>query len=67
MGDDDNHDSMPPEDEPEAEENKKKEKKHDSGTADLEKVTDYAEEKEIIPTSNDLEDAIAIIREFTRF
>lgn len=26
---------------------KKTEKKHDSGAADLEKVTDYAEEKEI--------------------
>eukprot|EP00095_Tigriopus_kingsejongensis_P007291 snap_masked-scaffold313_size211302-processed-gene-1.4 protein:Tk07291 transcript:snap_masked-scaffold313_size211302-processed-gene-1.4-mRNA-1 annotation:"adenylyltransferase and sulfurtransferase mocs3-like" len=39
-----------------------KEKKHDSGAADLEKVTDYAEEKEIISTSTDLEDAITIIR-----
>ena len=27
--------------------NKKKERKHDSGAADLEKVTNYAEEKEI--------------------
>jgi len=39
-----------------------KEKKHDSGAADLEKVTDYAEEKEILPASTDLEDAIATIR-----
>lgn len=37
-------------------------KKHDSGAADLEKVTDYAEEKEILSTSTDLEDALAIIR-----
>jgi len=40
-----------------------KEKKHDSGAADLERVTDYAEEKEILSTSTDLEDAIATIRE----
>ncbi len=40
-----------------------KEKKHDSGAADLEKVTDYAEEKEILSTSTDLEDAIATISE----
>lgn len=56
MGEDD-----PQENNANENENKKKEKKHDSGTADLEKVTDYAEEKEIISTSNDLEDAIAII------
>ena len=37
-------------------------KKHDSGAADLEKVTDYAEEKEIFSSSTDLEDAIAAIR-----
>ena len=37
--------------------------KHDDGAADLEKVTDYAEEKEILSTSTDLEDAIATIRE----
>lgn len=37
-------------------------KKHDSGAADLEKVTDYAEEKEILSSSTDLEDAIAVIR-----
>lgn len=29
-----------------------KEKKHDSGAADLEKVTDYAEEKEISPSED---------------
>merc|ERR1719347_1098854 len=39
-----------------------KEKKHDSGTADLEKVTDYAEDKEIISTGSELEDAIVNIR-----
>ena len=37
------------------------EKKHDSGAADLEKVTDYAEEKEIA-TSSDFDDALANIR-----
>ncbi len=46
------------------EQQQSKEKKHDSGAADLEKVTDYAEEKEILSTSTDLEDAIAVIREF---
>ncbi len=40
--------------------NKEKEKKHDSGAADLEKVTDYAEEKEI-GSSLAAEDAIAVI------
>ena len=40
-----------------------KEKKHDSGTADLEKVTDYAEEKEIAPSSSNFDDALANIRE----
>ena len=40
--------------------NKEKEKKHDSGAADLEKVTDYAEEKEI-GSSSAAEDAIAVI------
>merc|ERR1712168_301012 len=39
-----------------------KDKKHDSGAADLEKVTDYAEEKEILSTGNELEDAIVAIR-----
>lgn len=43
------------------------EKKHDSGAADLERVTDYAEEKEVISTSTDLEDAIAIIRKYRVF
>lgn len=38
------------------------EKKHNSGAADLEKVTDYAEEKEILGTSTELTDAIANIR-----
>lgn len=41
---------------------KEKEKKHDSGAADLEKVTDYAEEKEI-QSSLAAEDAIAVISE----
>ena len=36
-------------------------KRHNSGAADLEKVTDYAEEKEILSTSTDLDDAIAVI------
>ena len=39
-----------------------KDKKHDSGVADLEKVTDYAEEKEILSTGNELEEAIVAIR-----
>merc|ERR1712110_1205384 len=39
-----------------------KDKKHDSGAADLEKVTDYAEDKEILSTGNELEDAIVAIR-----
>merc|ERR1712048_315515 len=39
-----------------------KDKKHDSGAADLEKVTDYAEDKEILSTGNELEDAITAIR-----
>ena len=42
---------------------KEKEKKHDSGAADLEKVTDYAEEKEI-GSSSAAEDAIAVISTF---
>ena len=37
-------------------------RRHNSGAADLEKVTDYAEEKEILSTSTDLDDAIAVIR-----
>ncbi|XP_055065350.1 huntingtin-interacting protein K [Misgurnus anguillicaudatus] len=36
-----------------------KPRKHDSGAADLEKVTDYAEEKEI--SSSDLETAMSVI------
>ena len=32
----------------ETDDEKEKEKKHDSGAADLERVTDYAEEKEIL-------------------
>ena len=43
--------------------NKEKDKKHDSGAADLEKVTDYAEEKEI-GSSSAAEDAIAVISKF---
>lgn len=35
---------------------------HDSGSADLEKVTDYAEDKEILSTGKDLEDALQAIR-----
>eukprot|EP00092_Neocalanus_flemingeri_P026373 GFUD01028589.1.p1 GENE.GFUD01028589.1~~GFUD01028589.1.p1 ORF type:complete len:139 (-),score=61.00 GFUD01028589.1:23-439(-) len=37
-------------------------KKHNSGAADLEKVTDYAEDQEILSTGNELEDAIVTIR-----
>ena len=37
-------------------------KKHNSGAADLEKVTDYAEDQEILSTGNELEDAIVAIR-----
>ncbi len=44
-----------------------KDKKHNTGAADLEKVTDYAEEKEILSTSTDLEDAIAVIRKNCAF
>ena len=40
------------------------EKKHNSGAADLEKVTDYAEEKEITSSSTELTDAIANIRKY---
>ena len=39
-----------------------KAKGHDSGSADLEKVTDYAEDKEILSTGKDLEDALQAIR-----
>ena len=39
-----------------------KDKKHSDGVADLEKVTDYAEEKEILSTGNELEEAIVAIR-----
>jgi NACalpha-BTF3-like transcription factor len=35
--------------------------KHDSGAADLEKVTDYAEEKEILQESANLNNAINVI------
>merc|ERR1712228_109272 len=53
------------EDENEDEEQKPKvdkDKKHNSGAADLEKVTDYAEDQEILSTGNELEDAIVAIR-----
>merc|ERR1711892_1168848 len=57
----------PEKDEKEEEENEDepqldKDKKHDSGAADLEKVTDYAEDQEILSTGNELEDAIVTIR-----
>merc|ERR1712227_76465 len=39
----------------------KKVAKHDSGTADLEKVTDYAEEIEI--TSNNMADAMRVVND----
>ncbi|KAF4529251.1 hypothetical protein B566_EDAN017709 [Ephemera danica] len=47
-------------DEVQQEKSQKKTAKHDSGAADLEKVTDYAEEKEIL-ASNDLAGAMTII------
>merc|ERR1711915_174182 len=53
------------EDENEDEEQKPKvdkDKKHNSGAADLEKVTDYTEDQEISSTGNELEDAIVAIR-----
>ncbi|XP_069758519.1 huntingtin-interacting protein K [Narcine bancroftii] len=43
----------------EAERPAEKPRKHDSGAADLERVTDYAEEKEIL--SSDLETAMSVI------
>ncbi|XP_037078308.1 huntingtin-interacting protein K-like [Pollicipes pollicipes] len=43
--------------------NQKKSAKHDSGAADLERVTDYAEEKEI---SSDITGAVATIGERRR-
>ena len=58
-----NHDQE--EDHEEGDENPQpavKDKKHDSGVADLEKVTDYAEDKEILSTGNELEEAIVNIR-----
>jgi len=45
-----------------AEDKVNKDKKHDSGAADLEKVTDFAEEKEILSTGNELEEALIAIR-----
>jgi len=37
-------------------------RKHDSGAADLEKVTDFAEEQEILSTGSGLEEALIAIR-----
>merc|ERR1719516_203093 len=59
------NDAHPDEEEEEEtgmEQNKDKDKKHNSGAADLEKVTDYAEDQEILSTGNELEDAIVAIR-----
>merc|ERR1712066_625784 len=59
------HDAEKDEDENDEEEppqQQDKDKKHNSGAADLEKVTDYAEDKEILSTGNELEDAIVAIR-----
>ena len=63
MVDDLNHVDSNKEEDEESEEKQEqvKEKKHDMGAADLEKVTDYAEEKEVLSSSTDLEDAIATI------
>ena len=46
--------------EEEEEEKAPKARGHDSGSADLEKVTDYAEDKEILSTGKDLEDALQV-------
>ncbi|XP_014245501.1 huntingtin-interacting protein K [Cimex lectularius] len=56
-GDSDEHGQ--PNDDP----NQKKSAKHDSGAADLEKVTDYAEEKEIFSTddNDEFKGAMSII------
>ncbi|XP_012942543.1 huntingtin-interacting protein K isoform X1 [Aplysia californica] len=43
----------------EAEEKGKKTAKHDAGAADLEKVTDYVEEKEI--AAQDIQDAMRVV------
>jgi len=59
------HDAEKDEDENDEEEppqQQDKDKKHNSGAADLEKVTDYAEDQEILSTGNELEDAIVAIR-----
>ena len=56
---DDDHDDVEGDDNPQP---AVKAKQHDSGVADLEKVTDYAEDKEILSTGNELEEAIVAIR-----
>jgi NACalpha-BTF3-like transcription factor len=50
------------EDRQEASTSNNKIKKHDSGATDLEKVTDFAEEQEILSTGNGLEEALIAIR-----
>ena len=61
-----NHGDNPEDDHDDGDDNPQpaqpKDKKHDSGVADLEKVTDYAEEKEILSTGNELEEALVAIR-----
>jgi hypothetical protein len=38
----------------------KKSSKHDSGAADLERVTDYAEERELKPGKHDLSNMVSL-------
>ena len=52
--------------EEEEEEKAPKARGHDSGSADLEKVTDYAEDKEILSTGKDLEDALQVLDPLSR-
>ena len=56
---DDDHDHVEGDDNTQA---AVKAKQHDSGAADLEKVTDYAEDKEIVSTDNGFKEAIVAIR-----
>ena len=69
--DEDNENNQPNTTEQSSDDDSKKnlkkpdEKKHNSGAADLEKVTDFAEEKEINSSSTELTDAIANIRKLS--
>ena len=71
LTDEDNENNQPNTTEQSSDDDSKKnlkkpdEKKHNSGAADLEKVTDFAEEKEINSSSTELTDAIANIRKLS--